>query len=93
MYITSQFRNRGSIQYRKDTTRKMEKLRSEVPGPGSYIAPSDFGHLDVKPTDIMMSDFLNAKINNDITPRKVREPTSRSHTSQGMRSTRMNSQQ
>merc|ERR1719263_1451428 len=41
-----------------------------------------------------MGDFLNTKINNDVSPRKVhRDVTPRSQTSQGMRSTRLNSQQ
>lgn len=49
MYITSKFRNRGSIQYRHDITKKVERATTETPGPGSYIAPSDFGHLDLRP--------------------------------------------
>ena len=71
------------------------RTKTETPGPGSYIAPSDFGHLDVKPTHDVMGDFLNTKISNDITPRKVRnmDVTPRSQTSQGMRSTNFNSQQ
>lgn len=80
MYITSKFRNRGSIQYRADITKKIQRAKFETPGPGSYIAPSDFGHLDIKqmPSDVM-GDFLNTKINNDISPRKVqRDVTPRS---------------
>ena len=49
MYVTSQFRNRGSIQYRRDVSRKTDRGQGETPGPGSYIAPSDFGHLDLRP--------------------------------------------
>lgn len=62
-YITSKFRNRGSIQYRHDITKKIERTKTETPGPGSYIAPSDFGHLDLKPMPAdVMGEFLNMKI-------------------------------
>lgn len=93
MYITSQFKNRGSIQYKRDITRKADKTRHETPGPGSYIAPSDFGHFELKPQDAM-GEFLNTKIGNDITPRRtgrINDVTPRSQTSQGMRSNNFNS--
>jgi hypothetical protein len=48
-YITSQFRNRGSIQYRRDVQKKIRR-QTETPGPGSYLAPSDFGHLNMHAT-------------------------------------------
>jgi hypothetical protein len=52
LYITSKFKNRGSIQYVPDVARKKKSMRTktETPGPGSYIAPSDFGHLDLNRT-------------------------------------------
>ena len=49
MYITSKFRNRGSIQYRNDISKKIERTKTDTPGPGSYLAPSDFGYLDLRP--------------------------------------------
>jgi len=51
LYITSKFKNRGTIQYKHKVGKKIVRIKgkeSETPGPGSYIAPSDFGHLDVK---------------------------------------------
>ena len=51
LYITSKFKNRGTYQYKNKVVKKIVRTKAETegtPGPGSYIAPSDFGHLDLK---------------------------------------------
>lgn len=58
IYILSKFKNYGAIKYRKQTKRlsndflrkinncKFYAWFSETPGPGSYMAQSDFGYID-----------------------------------------------
>ena len=53
LYITSKFKNRGTYQYKGKVVKKIIRNTEEsngTPGPGSYLAPSDFGHLDIKTT-------------------------------------------
>ena len=50
------------------------KLKSETPGPGSYIAPSDFGYLEMTKRD-------------NATPRSPK--SSRRHTNTAIQSTRV----
>ena len=50
-YLLSSFKNYGTRKMMPDSqTNRNEirkrKLMSETPGPGSYQAPSDFGHLE-----------------------------------------------
>lgn len=47
MYILSKFKNKGTHQYKNRVTKKIVSIKKETPGPGSYLAPSDFGHLDL----------------------------------------------
>lgn len=45
-YILSTNKNSGSIRMRKDSYRKNYNDK-QGPGPGTYVAPSDFGHLEL----------------------------------------------
>ena len=50
MYILSKFKNKGTYQYRTNVRKKIISVKKGTPGPGSYIAPSDFGYLDLNKT-------------------------------------------
>ena len=51
-YHLSKFKTSGTRKYVKDSYRGGSKglslvnTKADTPGPGTYIAPSDFGHLD-----------------------------------------------
>jgi hypothetical protein len=47
-YLLSNFKSYGTRKYMPDATlssRGPPPAKSETPGPGTYQAPSDFGHL------------------------------------------------
>ena len=50
-YLLSNFKTYGTRKYIKDSYSGSKRLslvntKAETPGPGTYIAPSDFGHLE-----------------------------------------------
>ena len=53
---------------------RKRKVMSETPGPGSYIAPSEFGHLETYKMQMMRTQANNS-------PRGVMNRTA--HTAQG----------
>lgn len=50
-YLLSNFKTYGTRKYMKDSYSGSKRLslvntKADTPGPGTYIAPSDFGHLE-----------------------------------------------
>lgn len=56
LYVLSKYKNTGTTIYHRSTS-VVESTRLNTPGPGSYMAPSDFGYLEMnrmfKPTNFM----------------------------------------
>ena len=50
LYITSKFKNRGSIEYKRSVSRRKTSVKMVTPGPGSYNAPSEFGNVELQVT-------------------------------------------
>ena len=50
-YLLSNFKTYGTRKYMKDSYSGSKRLslvntKADTPGPGTYVAPSDFGHLE-----------------------------------------------
>lgn len=71
LYILSKFKNKGTHQYRTKVGKKMLTVKKDTPGPGSYIAPSDFGHLDLNRAYLNPDERnqINSTIQKPSTPR------------------------
>ena len=69
-YVTSKFKNHGSIKYIKDPPKLSRNLAvrtmNQTPGPGSYMPPSEFGYLEL---------YKNATPGTSQSPRTTRPGT------------------
>jgi hypothetical protein len=46
-YILSNNKNLGSVTMKKKIYKRLTTESKQTPGPGTYISPSDFGHLEM----------------------------------------------